>query len=128
MWNWALPISPDELVEHIDMLPTLTISQLKDQLKQRDLPVSGPKQDLETRLLVYDIVNMTHPEILGPFHEWFVEQTTETNWSPRLAAGAWGEHLVSFVIPELRNFLVTLPFPTITTLNWNSFPTVFLDA
>ena len=124
MWHWALPISPDELLEHIDMLPTLTVSQLKDQLKQRDLPVSGTKQNLETRLLVYDIVNMKHPEILGHFYEWFVVQTTET----KLAAGVWDEHLVSFVIPQLRNFLVTLPFPTITTLNWKSFPTVFLDA
>tara|TARA_A200000159_G_scaffold164031_1_gene192225 strand:- start:2587 stop:2949 length:363 start_codon:yes stop_codon:yes gene_type:complete len=120
MWHWALPISPDELLEHIDMLPTLTVSELKDQLKQRDLPVSGTKQNLETRLLFYDIVNMKHPEILGSFHEWFVEQTTGT------MTAAWHEHLDSFVIPQLINFLVTLP--TITTLNWKSFPTVFLDA
>ena len=117
MWHWALPISPDELLEHIDMLPTLTVSQLKDQLKQRDLPVSGTKQNLETRLLVYDIVNMKHPEILPMgFHEWFLEQTNynEVHWA-------------DFLIPELRNILVTLPSSTIT-LNWKSFPTVFLDA
>lgn len=118
MWHWALPISPDELVEHIDMLPTLTSMQLKDKLKQRDLPVSGITWKLRTRLLVYDIVNMKHPEILGSFHKWFIEQS--------VIASEF--HLADFVIPQLRNFLVTLPFPTITTLNWNSFPTVFLDA
>jgi len=119
MWNWDLPISPDELVEHIDMLPTLTPAELKDELKQRDLPVSGPKRDLQTRLLVYDIVNMTHPEILPMgFHEWFIEQSLLGNEF----------HLADFVIPQLRNTLVTLPFPSITTLNWKSFPTVFLDA
>lgn len=123
MWHWALPTSTDELLEHIDMVPTLTLSQLKDQLEQRDLPVSGTKQKLENRLLFYFheqlrevVLNMKHPEILGPFHHWFVKQHS--------GPAGWDEHLVSFVIPQLRNFLVNFH----TTLNWNSFPTVFLDA
>ena len=64
MWSWRDKITPSELVKHIDMLLTLTPSELKDELKTRDLPVSGTIEDLQTRLLNYDVLNMEYPQMM----------------------------------------------------------------
>lgn len=108
MWSWKDKITPAELVEHIDMLLTLLPSELKEVLKTRDLPVSGTKEDLQKRLLNYDVFNMVYPKSLG-----------EQFWK-NIAKSPLGE----LPILQIREMLVDTMFPT---LNWTSFPEVLLD-
>ena len=117
IWYWGEPITAEALVEHIDMLPTLTPSELKDELKQRGQPVSGSKLNLQTRLLMSDIRNMKYPEIMPQkFREMFVDK------SFRLGE----DYAADVLIPQLRQLLVTLS-NSMLVLNWTSFPEVLLD-
>lgn len=112
MWSWRDKITPSELVKHIDMLLTLTPSELKDELKTRDLPVSGPIVDLQTRLLNYDVLNMEYPQMM-PQKFW--------NRMPLVAFNF--RNLIP--ISEIREALLESIQPS--TLNWVSFPEVLLD-
>jgi len=117
IWYWGEPITAAALVEHIDMLPTLTPAELKDELKQRGQPVSGRKLNLQTRLLMSDIRNMKYPEIMPQkFREMFVDK------SFRLGE----DYAADVLIPQLRQLLVTLS-NSMLVLNWTSFPEVLLD-
>ena len=117
IWYWGEPITAEALVEHIDMLPTLTPSELKDELKQRGQPVSGTKLNLQTRLLIFDISNMKYPEIMPQkFRQNFTEDPT------RLGE----DYAADVLIPQLRQLLVTLS-NSMLVLNWTSFPEVLLD-
>lgn len=117
VWYWGESITADALVEHIDMLPTLTVTQLNDELKQRGQPVGGSRLNLQTRLLVSDIRNMKYPEIMPQkFREMFVDK------SFRLGE----DYAADVLIPQLRQLLVTLS-NSMLVLNWTSFPEVLLD-
>ena len=117
IWYWGEPITAEALVEHIDMLPTLTPSELKDELKQRGQPVSGSKLNLQTRLLIFDISNMKYPEIMP---QKFRQNFTEDPF--RLGE----DYAADVLIPQLRQLLVTLS-NSMLVLNWTSFPEVLLD-
>ena len=118
VWYWGESITAAALVEHIDMLPTLTPSELKDELTQRGQPVSGSKLNLQTRLLVFDIKNMDYPEIMPQkFREMFVDK------SFRLGE----DYAADVLIPQLLQLLVTLARIDPLVLNWTSFPEVLLD-
>ena len=120
IWYWGEPITAEALVEHIDMLPTLTPSELKDELKQRGQPVSGTKLNLQTRLLIFDISNMKYPEIMPQkVRERFVKRAKETGPESN-------EYTAKILIPKLRELLVTLS-NSMLVLNWTSFPEVLLD-
>lgn len=112
MWSWRDKITPAELVEHIDMLLTLTPAELKDELKKRDLPVSGPMVDLQTRLLNYDVLNMEYPQMM-PQRFW--------NRMPLVAFNLQNPIPIS----EIREALLESIRPS--TLNWTSFPEVLLN-
>ena len=117
VWYWGESITAAALVEHIDMLPTLTPSELKDELKQRGQPVSGTKLNLQTRLLIFDISNMKYPEIMPQkFRQNFTEDPT------RLGE----DYAADVLIPQLRQLVVTLS-NSMLVLNWTSFPEVLLD-
>ena len=117
IWYWGEPITAAALVEHIDMLPTLTPSELKDELKQRGQPVSGTKLNLQTRLLVSDIRDMKYHEIMPQkFRQMFVNESAD-----------FGEdYAADVLIPQLRQLLVTLS-NSMLVLNWTTFPEVLLD-
>ena len=117
IWYWGEPITAEALVEHIDMLPTLTPAELKDELKQRGQPVSGSKLNLQTRLLMSDIRNMKYPEIMPQkFREMFVHSHLDKG----------EDYAADVLIPQLRQLLVTLS-NSMLVLNWTSFPEVLLD-
>ena len=117
VWYWGESITAAALVEHIDMLPTLTPSELKDELKQRGQPVSGTKLNLQTRLLVSDIRDMKYHEIMPQkFRQMFVNESAD-----------FGEdYAADVLIPQLRQLLVTLS-NSMLVLNWTTFPEVLLD-
>jgi hypothetical protein len=115
MWSWEQKITPAELLKHIDMLQTLTASELKDELKKRDLPVSGRMEDLQTRLLNYDILNMEYRQMIPP--PFWEKLPFSSAFAPR--------YNLKIPISEIREALLESIQPS--TLNWTSFPEVLLD-
>ena len=111
MWSWRDKITPAELVEHIDMLLTLTPAELKDELKKRDQPVSGNKENLQTRLLNYDIRYMNHPQTIP--QKFWNTMDYEYNYGWEVS------------IEKIRKALVECSHSA--PLNWTIFPEVLLN-
>jgi hypothetical protein len=115
MWSWRDKITRKELLEHMYLLPTLTPAELKDELKQRNQPVSGRQKDLWLRLLFYDIANMKWNEIIPP-EIWEKFKSQIPGW-PEQMSNLYYE-LQAVLEAGLEQRFV---------LNWTSFPEVLLD-
>ena len=111
MWSWQERTTGAELLKHIDMLPYCSVEKLKQELKKRNQPVSGTKENLQTRLLNYDIRHMKHPQTI-PQKFW---NTINLEF----------DHFTEVSIEEIRKALVECSHSA--PLNWTSFPEVLLD-
>ena len=113
MWSWRDKITRKELLEHMYLLPTLTVAELKDELKQRNQPVSGRQKDLWLRLLFYDIANMKWNEIIPPE----IWEKFEFRFRAGLIDSKLYYELQAVLEAGLEQGFV---------LNWTSFPEVLL--
>lgn len=113
MWSWKDETTRKELLEHMYLLPVMPIAELKEELKKRDLPVSGRQKDLWLRLFFYDVANMGRNEII-PDEIWNKVYQSQFN-----------EGRKDRLFEELKQALEALETQRFA-LNWTSFPEVLL--
>ena len=123
MWSWKDEITRKELLEHMYLLPVMPIAELKEELKKRDLPVSGRRNDLMLRLFFYDVANMGRNEII-PDEIW--KKFYESNLLPEGETATYSpSRRRTILFEELKQALEALETQRFA-LNWTSFPEVLL--